>query len=142
MNKIESFKGKYAFLSNFTPAHVRLDGVTYPSVEHAFQAAKTLDDTARARILAAPTAGKAKALGQHVKLRDGWDAMRLDVMRALLRQKFAREPFASRLLATGSVEIVEGNTWGDRFWGVYNGAGENWLGRLLMDVRSELTKNT
>lgn len=43
-----------------------------------------------------------------------------------------------QLLATGGVELIEGNDWGDAFWGVCGGYGQNWLGVLLMLVRSEL----
>ena len=35
---------------------------------------------------------------------------------------------------------IEGNTWNDTFWGVCNGQGQNWLGKILMLVRSELNK--
>ena len=61
-------------------------------------------------------------------------------MRDVLRLKFADEVMAAKLLATGDAELVEGNTWGDRFWGVSGGNGLNWLGRLLMEVRSDLKK--
>ena len=60
-------------------------------------------------------------------------------MRSLLAQKFRLgSPLGLRLLATGDAELIEGNTWGDRYWGIVNGAGENRLGTLLMDRRAEL----
>jgi predicted NAD-dependent protein-ADP-ribosyltransferase YbiA (DUF1768 family) len=77
-------------------------------------------------------------------MRDGWDGMRTEVMRGLLRQKFAAEPFRSQLLATRGAEIAEGNTWHDQFWGDCECRahaavpGENRLGRLLMELRAEL----
>jgi hypothetical protein len=42
------------------------------------------------------------------------------------------------LLATGDKELIEGNTWGDTFWGVCNGIGQNHLGKILMAKRTEL----
>jgi predicted NAD-dependent protein-ADP-ribosyltransferase YbiA (DUF1768 family) len=59
-------------------------------------------------------------------------------MRDLLRQKFAHPELRRLLLATGDAELVEGNTWGDRFWGVCAGRGQNHLGRLLMAIRAEI----
>jgi predicted NAD-dependent protein-ADP-ribosyltransferase YbiA (DUF1768 family) len=65
--------------------------------------------------------------------------VKVDVMRDLIAQKFAvGSELADRLLATGDQELVEGNTWGDTFWGVCDGVGENWLGRLLMERRAAL----
>lgn len=147
---ITSFDGDYRFLSNFMYVTVKLDGVDYPSVEHAFQAAKTphpyerriftsaamADDRQNGRNIL--HAGKAKRAGKKVTLRADWDAVKLQVMEDLLRQKFAVPKFATLLRATGDAPIVEGNYWGDTFWGVYKGTGENHLGRLLMQIRSEL----
>lgn len=67
--------------------------------------------------------------------------MKLDVMEACVRDKFTRNAdLRRRLLETGDAELVEGNTWGDRFWGVCDGEGENHLGRVLIKVRGELRK--
>lgn len=137
---IDRFSGKHAALSNFAPVWVWLAGRRYPSVEHAYQAAKTLDVDERAAIRMARSPGKAKRLGQSVTLRPDWDTARLGVMRRLLVQKFDQASFAEVLLSTGDAQLVEGNDWGDVFWGVYRGSGEgkNYLGRMLMDIRQEL----
>ena len=60
---------------------------------------------------------------------------RIRAMRDLLAQKFSDPVLRKRLAATAPLDLIEGNTWGDRFWGVYEGEGENWLGRLLMEIR-------
>jgi ribA/ribD-fused uncharacterized protein len=149
IERIDRFVGEFAFLSNFAACLVQYadpgeDPVTYPSVEHAFQAAKTTDPDARERLASIGSPLTAKRLGRRVRMRDGWTDLRFQVMRDLLRQKFRSEPFRSRLLATGAAEIVEGNTWHDQLWGDCecatheNQPGENLLGRLIMDVRSEL----
>ena len=137
---VVAFVLDFHFLSNFHPAPVEMDGMTYPTVEHAFQAAKTEDPALRAMVRGQPTPGMAKKAGRALtKLRPGWNEMRVDVMRALVRRKFETHPdLAARLLATGDRELVEGNTWRDSFWGVYRGLGENWLGRILMEVRAWL----
>ncbi len=134
---VEGFNGRHRFLSNFEPVDVVLDGVTYHSVEAAYQAAKTLDGKQRAKFATA-SASDAKRMGRRLKLRADWEEVKLGVMEDLLRQKFSRDPLRAQLLATGDAELVEVNYWGDVFWGVCQGVGENWLGRLLMKVRAEI----
>lgn len=139
MTRIDRFTGDYAFLSNFYACDVTYDGMGFRSVEHAFQAAKTLEHTERARIASCATPGQAKRLGRSVLLRQDWPEVRLSVMAELLGEKFGRHhELAEKLLATGDASLIEGNTWNDHFWGVCQGKGENYLGRLLMAVRSIL----
>lgn len=138
MSKIAEFQGEHRFLSNFWPAEVALDGVRYPTVENAFQAAKTLDPQQRRQFETCSPA-EAKRLGRRVTLRKDWNAVRVDVMSTLVLQKFVEHPaLAARLKATGKAELEEGNRWNDRFWGVCGGVGANWLGRILMAVRASL----
>lgn len=133
---IKTFQGPNRFLSNFWPANVVLDEVTYPSVEHAYQAAKTLDKKKRAEVLKM-TPSQSKKFGKSLTIRPDWDAIKLDLMYDLVRQKFQHQHLKVRLLET-SGELQEGNTWGDTFWGVCRGQGENHLGKILMRVREEL----
>lgn len=135
---IDSFNGPYAWLSNFYPAAVKLDGVVYVTLEHAFQAAKTLDPAERREIQLCSSPGQAKRLDRKVKLRRDWESVKVAVMRGLLRNKFTDSDLARLLRDTGDCELIEGNSWNDRFWGVCGGVGKNWLGRLLMEVRKEL----
>jgi hypothetical protein len=137
---ISSFTGKYRFLSNFFPCLVvSIRGRVVESVEHAYQMAKTLDKREQTRIASRSSPAAAKAIGRRVQLRPDWDEIKLAVMMELLTQKFEEEsPLAGRLLLTGNSILVEGNTWGDTYWGVCRGQGENWLGRLLMLRRSQL----
>lgn len=135
---IESFTGKHAFLSNFYRCTVEYDGKFYPSVEHAYQAAKTLDEDERNNIWNCATPGQAKRMGRTVKLRKHWDAIKLDIMFNLLKEKFKNPFLRTQLIDTGVHELVEGNYWGDQFWGIYDGKGLNWLGKLLMKVREEV----
>lgn len=135
---ITSFKGQYEFLSNFSPAIVTFEGKEYPTVEHAYQAAKTLSEAYRFYVGIAPTAGEAKKRGRRVPIREDWNQVKIVIMRELLRQKFTCPNLKSQLLATGDAELVEGNWWGDTFWGVCNGTGDNHLGKLLMELRKSL----
>ena len=135
---ILEFRGPTKWLSNFQACYVQLDGKTYSSTEHAYQAAKTINEEERDKVRAAPRCGTARKLGQLVTYRDGWENIKNAVMLDLLRQKFAQEPFKSLLLATGDVHLEEGNQHGDKYWGTVNGEGLNWLGKLLMQVRAEL----
>lgn len=136
-DKIDSFNGNYRFLSNFHPSKVTYDDVEYSTVEAAYQAAKTLNLSMRKKIRLADTPKKAKDLGRKVELRADWENIKLQVMETLLRQKFSQPDFKRALLNTKTSELIEGNWWGDVWWGVCNGRGENHLGKLLMKIRKE-----
>lgn len=132
------------FLSNFFPSPVNLDGVTYPTVEHAYQAAKTRNPYERDQIRCCTTPGQAKRMGRTVTLRPDWPQLRLVVMEDLLRQKFGDVVFKALLINTGDEPIIEGNRWHDNFWGACSCANcrpkvkLNHLGKLLMKIRAEL----
>lgn len=136
---ITEFKGEFWWLSNFSPSKVILDGYEYPSVEHAYQAAKTVDPNERKQVRDAPGPGQAKKLGRKVAMREDWEQAKIGVMESMLRQKFDPESeLAKKLLETGDGQLVEGNFWGDTFWGVCKGVGKNNLGKLLMKIRGDL----
>lgn len=149
--KIDSFTGGYEFMSNFYLHPVTYEGVLYNSNEVAYQAAKTLDPDERKLVRLAPiiqrgeivgwkerTPGQSKKQGRKVTLRPDWEQIKIGVMEELVRQKFQYHTLKEMLLSTGNDELVEGNYWNDRFWGVCNGVGENHLGKILMKVRQEL----
>ena len=135
---IAFFAGKYRFLSNFYDAETEFEGVVYPTTEHAFQAAKSLLPGDREVVRAAATPAEAKRLGRKVKLRPDWEEVKYEVMLTCLRSKFKRGDLRARLVATWKEPLEEGNTWGDRVWGVVHGVGQNLLGKALMQVRSEI----
>lgn len=143
---IDRFAGPWAVLSNFAPATVTLDGMVYPTVEHAYCAAKTVDPTERERIRATTTPGKAKRAGRKLVVRADWEQVKLSVMGELVRQKFTENWQAASLLAlSGNARLVEGNNWHDRFWGECSGCragctanGLNHLGEILMAQRRQL----
>lgn len=140
MNTIQFFTGKYRFLSNFYPASVIWSGWLYPTVEHAYQAAKMASIKDRMNIRRLPTPGQAKRYARNHPMRQDWDGIKLDAMRSLLRQKFDDPQLRTKLIATYPFKLQEGNNWGDTFWGVCDGKGDNHLGKILMLVRKELRK--
>jgi ribA/ribD-fused uncharacterized protein len=149
---IREFKGDYKFLSNFTETPLIWEGLDFRSVEHAFQAAKIgwrpvvgglQHIPAVEKIRAATTAREAKKLGRSMQMVENWDAIKLGIMLEILARKFS--PYRSgdldlQLVGTGDATLIEGNTWGDLFWGrdFKTGQGQNWLGVLLMVHRSQL----
>lgn len=135
LTPITSFKDEYRFLSNFWPATVLFENILYPTVEHAYVAAKTLDRTTRLGIAAISTPGKVKRVGRSLELRPDWELVKLTVMEDLLELKFMHADLRRMLQATAPRELIEGNTWGDTFWGVCDGVGENHLGKLLTKTR-------
>jgi hypothetical protein len=137
--KIDSFQGEYRFLSNFYPATVEYQGIMYPTVEHAYQSAKTLDMNQRRRIAQLPSPAEAKVAGRALPLRPDWGQVKFEVMTECVRYKFTHSALLrEQLLATGDAYLEEGNTWGDQIWGVYQGKGQNHLGLTLMQIRDEL----
>ena len=150
-NAIREFKGEYAFLSNFHPVpNFTWQGLEFPTVEHAFQAAKCswnplgylMQVPGVEEIRIAPTPTAAKRLGRAGPMVPNWDAIKLGIMHELLSLKFS--PYRpgrlyERLRDTGNAWLTEGNRWNDTFWGqdIETGRGSNWLGTLLMLVRSE-----
>lgn len=135
--KIESFEGDYRWLSNFWPCQVEFEGIKYPSTENAYQAAKILNPQQRLEFCNI-TPGKAKKMGRFLKCRTDWNEVKLGIMEDLNRQKYSQPEFRAKLLATGDAEIIEGNTWGDTFWGVCKDVGQNHLGKIIMAIREQL----
>lgn len=142
---ITHFRGDYDFLSNFYYSVVTLDGADNPTVEHAFQAAKTHNPDERYTIQIAASPAQAKQLGRRVLLREDWEVVKVGILEDLVRQKFTRHTdLRDKLLATDYRELIEGNSWNDRFYGAVwsdkQGAwlGKNHLGKILMRVRDSL----
>lgn len=143
MGFINSFTGDHYFLSNYYPSYVEYEGVIYPTLEHAFQAAKTLDIERRKEFAKMTTPDIARYWGIRLELRPDWENIKMSVMYQLCQDKFSRTPNKEQLLATGSKQLIQGNNWHDNYWGSCccakcGNKGENRLGRILMQIRSEL----
>lgn len=135
---ISGFRDEYSFLSNFYPAEIKYNGLTYYSNECAYQAQKTNREDIRKQFTKY-NSYQAKKMGKKILLREDWNEVKDQIMFELCLEKFKSHPnLAKKLIETGNEYIVEENTWGDKYWGVCNGEGENRLGKILMIVRSIL----
>ena len=145
--RISGFHGKYRFLSNFHPAPMSFDleagdrsiRAKAPTAEHAYQSSKAAAVKDGLTVLNCTTAGEAKRAGRRIRQRPDWEARKTAVMSRVVTAKFRQNPeLARQLLATCDAKLVEENAWGDTFWGICRGRGENRLGKILMEVRNEL----
>ncbi|NUJ19468.1 NADAR family protein [Bacillus glycinifermentans] len=142
MDVIDEFKGKHYFLSNFYSAPVMYQGITYQNNEAAFQAMKVTDKSIHLEFSELPP-NLAKRKGRRVKLRPDWEEAKETFMYEIVKAKFEQNAhLKNKLLQTGESILIEGNTWGDKIWGVCDGVGENKLGKILMKVRNELKRRT
>lgn len=143
---IGHFTGDYAFLSNFYVAPIRIDVYTFPTVEHFYQASKAATREEFHLVLACKTAAEAKRVGRRVRMSQTFEQDKKLVMQDGVMRKFQQHPdLRHKLIATGTENLVELNTWGDDYWGAIPARavtdawrGENWLGRILMMAREIL----
>lgn len=142
-HNIKGFFNEYEFLSNFYLCPVEYDGILYPSSENAYQAQKTLDIEERKKFINI-TPNESKKLGRKVKLREDWETIiegrpnKVVIMSNIVASKFLQNNLKELLIQTGDKHLEESNWWRDSYWGTYNDEGENWLGRILMRLRTML----
>lgn len=133
----------YGHFSNFSPHPVVLD-FKYPTCEHYFQAQKFIELKYKIEIMRAASPMEAAKLGRKRDwpLRSDWETVKDEIMRAGVRTKVAQNSDVRELLlSTGAAVIVE-HTANDVYWGDGgDGTGKNMLGTILMEIRSELTRN-
>jgi ribA/ribD-fused uncharacterized protein len=140
-NSILQFREEYNWLSNFFPCDITVDGKKFPSVEHAYMSFKNSSEDWQSKCMdKSIKAGQIKRLSREIELVEGWDGMKVSVMRKCLEAKFRIPAFRNKLIETGDSYIAEGNWWGDYFWGVDSETqvGENNLGKLLMEIRERV----
>ena len=145
--QIRALTDEYAFLSNDFPAPLVFEGHDggaerqYASVTHAYHALTMASPEDFAAIADAPTAADARERARTTALREDWDEERkLRLMRDLVFTKFSSDPqLMAQLISLQGCHIEHGNDWGDTYWGIVGGQGENHLGRILMHTRNLLT---
>lgn len=138
INVIQEFKGEYAFLSNFYHAPFILETITYPTVEHYFQAKKTTNRMDFQKVLFTNSPNAAKSIGRKIKMRSDWNQVKDNIMFHGVYAKFDQnKDLQYKLISTSTQILKEGNNWGDTYWGVdlKTGIGENMLGKILMRCR-------
>lgn len=140
VSKINDFRGKYHFLSNFYNEKVEFEGLTYLNTEAAFQAMKCSDKNKRLDFVNLnPSEAKRLGRNRNIGLRKDWESVKEQYMYEIVKAKFSQHSYLKeQLIDTGDCYLEEGNTWGDKVWGTVDGVGENRLGKILMRVREEL----
>ena len=135
----------YGVLSNYYPRPLLFEGSTYPSSEHAYQAAKARRPAVRDWLATAPTAMLAAAAGDGLpadEIASGWTSRQVPLMRAILLAKFTQHAdLQIILLSTGDALLIESapeDNATNRFWSKVGDEGKNMLGQLLMELRSAL----
>lgn len=139
---ILGFFEEYRFLSNFHPAKITIDGITYKTSEHAYMAAKSDDVSIKLLIRDCVSPKDARNVGQKINLITDWDILHKPIaMYEVLIYKFQNKELREMLLATGTKYLEETNNWGDVYWGVdTQKGGKNMLGKTLMLVRDHYAK--
>jgi len=140
MKVIDRFRGEYGFLSNFHSCEILYKGVKFPTNEHAFQYHKTILPAEQYQMLALSNSPvDAKRAGKDLTLRDDWEEIKVRLMFEINYMKFTQHSgMKGSLLGTGFAQLIEGNPYGDTYWGVCNGRGHNVHGLVLMTVRTLL----
>lgn len=138
--KITSFRKEHHFLSNFYAVEVVYEGDKYRTAEHAFQAAKCVNEIDKEKIRQVKSPVMAKRIGRRVQLRPDWESQKDAIMENILKSKFQHKHMRDLLDKTKDYEIIEQNKWHDVHWGActckkHKSAGKNMLGILLMKIR-------
>ena len=139
---IRGFVVDYRWLSNFFLSRVEWEGRVYGSAEAAYQSGKY--PAADRDVFTTLDPGPSKKLADTKPYdRAAWAARKERTMREVVWAKFSQNPeLAKKLLATGDRYLEETNWWGDKVWGVYQGEGQNLLGKILMEARARLAKES
>lgn len=140
---IKGFRGQYRWLSNFSECNFQRKGIKYPTVEHAYQAAKLEMRDREIFIKENPSPFEAKRNWKNYELMwspEEWDKFKFMIMHDLIDIKFNFLYYKNRLLKTEDRYIEETNNWGDSYWGfdINQNRGENNLGHIIMMVRHKL----
>lgn len=138
MNQITSFTGEYDWLSNFYPCKIKYHGYEFLCLEGAYQLCKLPDEMVNDHIkeYAILTGAQAKKKAKLLPIREDFHIKKYEIMRFLISLKFQDPVLKAKLINTGDCELIEGNWWGDTYWGICNGNGHNYLGKILMELRS------
>ena len=160
---ISLYRDENAWLSNYYKAPITVEDITYPTIEHAFQAYKSTDPKVRQAIANLPTPGEARSVGKgrdpfrvengrerKLSLRENWNTIKFDIMKMLIDAKFDQHPdLATKLMRTNGRILEEGTHYSvtghvDTIWGINlkpkpgETRGNNALGKIHMEKRGQL----
>lgn len=135
----------YGAFSNLFRRPFEFEGEIFPTAEHAYQAGKARKAEVRAWLMSAPSPALLAMAAHGLYYWDispGWSTKKFDRMKRILQAKFSQHDDLKKLLLnTGDLRLVESATVDspvNRLWGEVNGVGQNKLGQLLMEVRTEM----
>ncbi|MFF2912098.1 NADAR family protein [Paenibacillus sp. NPDC057934] len=131
----------YGCFSNFAKYPIELEGKTWPTSEHYFQAKKFAGTEHEEQVRLAPTPMGAARMGRERSrpLRTDWEQVKVEIMLEALTAKIGQHPeIRNILVSTGDCILIE-HTKNDAYWGDNgDGTGQNMLGQLLMQIRNDL----
>lgn len=148
-NVINEFKEENRFLSNFYQCDFVYEGLTYHTAEAAFQAQKCSSEEDKIKYTEVKNPVAAKRMGRkEPNLPANWNEISYDIMKEILKAKFAVPEMKEKLLATGNATLVEGNKHHDNIWGkcvcakclARTAPAFNRLGNILMEIRDSYSK--
>jgi hypothetical protein len=134
-------------LSNFSSFQMKWHNIDFPTSEHAYHWEKFIRCAPEVaeRVRFSESAHVAFKIAERNKglRRKDWDAVKVEIMRRILRAKVEQHDYVRRkLLATGGRELIE-NSWRDDYWGWGEKRdGQNMLGKLWMEIRAELRSSS
>jgi ribA/ribD-fused uncharacterized protein len=137
------YEHEYYVFSNFSSFMLSWKGKDYMTSEHAYHSEKFDDEATKEEIRTRRSAHDAFTLAQEYKpkRRTDWDEVKLGIMKDILRAKVVQHPYVKKKLLESGDRILIEDSWRDDFWGWGpNHDGQNWLGKLWMEVREEVRK--
>lgn len=139
------YEQEFYVLSNFSAFALFWKGIRFDTSEAAYHWEKFPDRPERNAIIKATSAHSAYKIAEHNRhlRRPDWDDVKVDIMREILREKASQHEYVLRkLLETGDRLLIE-DSWRDDFWGWGpNRDGQNMLGKLWMEIRSDFRSRT
>lgn len=148
-----AFQSEHAWPSNFYPSPIEIEGIPFPTVEHAYHYSRAMrhnDSHSATLILRTKNPKNVKKLSYGIETSRDWDRDKIDIMRHLIGEKFRQNPALSgKLIASGSNNLIEATL--DPFWGakaapgsksIKNGTwtGANMLGKILVEATDEIRR--
>ncbi|WOL12813.1 riboflavin biosynthesis protein PYRR, chloroplastic isoform X1 [Canna indica] len=151
---------RYGSFSNYSPHPIQMPDengnyMTWSTVEHYYQAHKfvgvdnPLAKDAFEQIKTAKSPEEASQKGRRLQrehpelVRADWESAKIDVMYRALRCKFSTYPHLNAMLCSTAGSVLVEASPHDLFWGGgREGEGLNYLGRLLMQLRTEILEKS
>lgn len=135
--------GDLGYLANYSNHSFTVDGISYKTVEHYYQAMKYDNKEIRDRIIKAETPKEASNIGRdrnNIRIKD-FKKIKNEVMYKGILEKFRQNrDIAYKLIETRNQGIAEA-TIDEYYWGIgKDNSGKNNIGKILKRVRKAIKK--